>query len=152
LTKDTVELIRNSPEISTNHQIEYSFNNPDDFYRCQGDPDLIRQIYWNLCGNALKAMPEGGRLSINLENTLTGGIRISFEDTGLGFTPEEQEKIFEPFQSSFSGGTGLGLSIVSQIIAAHKGSIQVDSVKGRGTVFQIILPSYSEAPDMALSA
>ena len=152
LTKDTVELIRNSPEISTNHQIEYSFNNPDDFYHCQGDPDLIRQIYWNLCGNALKAMPEGGRLSINLENTPAGGIRISFEDTGLGFTPEEQEKIFEPFQSSFSGGTGLGLSIVSQIIAAHKGSIQVDSVKGKGTVFQIILPSYSEAPDMALSA
>ena len=152
LTKDTVELIRNSPEISTNHQIEYSLSNSDDSFQCQGDPDLIRQIYWNLCGNAVKAMPEGGRLSINLENTNSGEVKISFEDTGKGFTLEEQEKIFEPFQSSFSGGTGLGLSIVSQIIAAHKGSIKVSSVKDKGTVFQIILPRYAEMSDMALSA
>ena len=152
LTKDTVELIRNSPEISANHQIEYSFSNPEDSYRCQGDPDLIRQIYWNLCGNAVKAMPEGGRLSINLEIASPGEVKISFEDTGRGFTPEEQEKIFEPFQSSFSGGTGLGLSIVSQIIAAHNGSITVNSVKGQGTVFQITLPRYPEVSDMALSA
>ncbi len=152
LTKDTVELIRNSPEISTKHQIEYSFVNPEDSFQCQGDPDLIRQIYWNLCGNAVKAMPEGGRLSIQLESINPSGVKISFEDTGGGFTPEEQEKIFEPFQSSFSGGTGLGLSIVSQIIAAHKGSIKVNSVKDKGTVFQITLPRYPEVSDMALSA
>ncbi len=152
LTKDTVELIRNSPEISTHHQIEYSFSNPEDSFRCQGDPDLIRQIYWNLCGNAVKAMPEGGHLSINLEIANPGEVKISFRDTGRGFTHEEQEKIFEPFQSSFSGGTGLGLSIVSQIIAAHNGSITVNSVKGQGTVFQITLPRFPEVPDMALSA
>lgn len=152
LTKDTVELIRNSPEISADHQIEYSFSNPEDSYRCQGDPDLIRQIYWNLCGNAVKAMPEGGRLSINLEIANPGEVKISFEDTGRGLTPEEQEKIFEPFQSSFSGGTGLGLSIVSQIIAAHNGSIKVNSVKGQGTIFQITFPRYPEVSEMALSA
>ncbi|MFN8005968.1 MAG: ATP-binding protein [Terriglobia bacterium] len=152
LTKDTVELIRNSPEISAHHQIDYSFVAPDDPVHCQGDADLIRQVYWNLCGNALKAMPEGGKLSIRLENAASGEVHISFEDTGQGFTPEEQEKIFEPFQSSFSGGTGLGLSIVSQIIAAHKGSIKVKSVKGQGTVFQIILPRFSEVSEMALSA
>ena len=97
-------------------------------------------------------MPEGGHLSIHLEIANPGEVKISFKDTGRGFTHEEQEKIFEPFQSSFSGGTGLGLSIVSQIIAAHNGSITVNSVKGQGTVFQITLPRFPEVPDMALSA
>lgn len=139
LTQDTIDLIRNSPEILPTHKIDYCFD-PASSYYCLADPDLIKQVYWNLCGNSLKAMPDGGRLSIKLENTHQGEMQISFRDTGMGFTKEEQEKIFEPFQSSFAGGTGLGLSIVSQIIEAHQGSIQVISTKGQGTTFQIVLP------------
>jgi signal transduction histidine kinase len=75
-----------------------------------------------------------------LEDAAPGAVRISFQDTGMGLTPEQQEKIFEPFQSSFSNGVGLGLSIVSQIVAAHHGSIKVLSSKGEGTTFQITLP------------
>ena len=85
-------------------------------------------------------MPEGGRLSIQLEDVPPGAVRISFQDSGVGLTREEQERIFEPFQSSFRDGTGLGLSIVSQIVAAHQGSIKVTSSKGEGTTFQITLP------------
>jgi two-component system sensor histidine kinase PilS (NtrC family) len=139
LTKDTVDLFRNSPEVTVKHMIEYSFEANNSLY-CQADPDLIRQVLWNLCNNAVKAMPEGGMLSISLESTHEGKVAITFRDTGHGFTSEEQDKIFEPFQSSFRGGIGLGLSIVSQIVEAHHGLIQVSSSQGQGTTFQIALP------------
>jgi len=139
LTRDTVELLRNSPELTGRHKIEYSFDAKNSLH-CQADPDLIKQVFWNLCNNAVKAMPEGGILSICLENTQQGEVAVSFRDTGSGLTREEQEGIFEPFQSSFSGGTGLGLSIVLHIIEAHHGSIRVASAKGEGTIFQITLP------------
>jgi two-component system sensor histidine kinase PilS (NtrC family) len=139
LTRDTINLIKNSPEISKRHEIECSFGSTDS-WKCQGDPDLLRQVYWNICGNAVKAMPEGGRLSIHLEGVPHDSVRISFRDTGTGLTEEEKEKIFHPFQSSFSDGVGLGLTVVSQIVAAHRGAIEVASTKGQGTTFQITLP------------
>jgi signal transduction histidine kinase len=131
--------IKNSSEVSKRHQIECNFDSKHSWH-CQGDPDLLNQIYWNLCGNAVKAMPEGGRLSIQLEDAPQGSVRISFRDTGTGLTQAEQEKIFHPFQSSFSDGVGLGLTVVSQIVAAHHGAIEVKSTKGEGTTFQITLP------------
>lgn len=138
LTKDTVELLRNSPEITERHRLEYSFD-ADNSLGCQADPDLIKQVFWNLCNNAIKAMPDGGSLSISLESS-SEEVSISFRDTGSGLSKEEQEKIFEPFQSGFNGGTGLGLSIVSHIVEAHHGLIKVTSSEGKGTMFQITLP------------
>src|SRR5262245_17616155 len=139
LTCDTINLIKNSPEISKRHHIECNFH-PEHSWKCQGDPDLLKQVYWNLCGNAVKAMPEGGRLSIELEGASQEAVKISFRDTGAGLTQEEQERIFHPFQSSFSDGVGLGLTVVSQIVAAHRGAIEVTSTKGEGTTFEITLP------------
>jgi signal transduction histidine kinase len=139
LTCDTINLIRNSPEISKHHQIECNVDSKHSWH-CQGDPDLLKQVYWNLCGNAVKAMPGGGKLSIELEDVPEGSVKISFRDTGTGLTQEEREKIFHPFQSSFSDGVGLGLTVVSQIVAAHHGAIEVTSAKGEGTTFQITLP------------
>jgi two-component system sensor histidine kinase PilS (NtrC family) len=139
LTQETVNLIKNSPEVSAKHRIHCHFDSTSSLY-CQADPDLLKQVYWNLCGNAVKAMPEGGSLSIGIEDLPPAAVRISFQDTGVGLTSEEQEKIFDPFQSSFSKGVGLGLSIVSQIVAAHQGSIKIESLKGEGTTFQIMLP------------
>jgi two-component system sensor histidine kinase PilS (NtrC family) len=124
---------------SKRHQIECNVDPKHSWY-CQGDPDLLKQVYWNLCGNAVKAMPDGGRLSIELEEAPEDSVKISFRDTGTGLSQEEQEKIFHPFQSSFSDGVGLGLTVVSQIVAAHHGAIEVTSTKGEGTTFQITLP------------
>ena len=138
LTENKVELLKNSPDVTERHHIEYAFKT-DNSLKCQADPDLIKQVLWNLCNNAIKAMPEGGALSISLKNG-TQEVSINFRDTGNGLTQEEQEKIFEPFQSTFNGGTGLGLSIVSQIVEAHHGFIKVTSSKGKGTTFEITLP------------
>ena len=68
-----------------------------------------------------------------------GQLEIVFRDTGVGLSPEQAEKIFEPFQSDFEGGTGLGLAIVYQIVQAHKGSIRAESL-GPGLQFRIEFP------------
>jgi signal transduction histidine kinase len=85
-------------------------------------------------------MPDGGVLSVRLEPFSHSRIRIIFEDSGNGMTPDQVEQLFEPFSNSTSGGTGLGLSIVYQIIRDHGGTINVRSSEGEGTVITIELP------------
>jgi signal transduction histidine kinase len=85
-------------------------------------------------------MPNGGTLKISLASIPNGRVRIVFEDSGVGMTQEQVERLFEPFSNSTSGGTGLGLSIVYQIIRDHNGAINVRSFEGEGTVITVELP------------
>ena len=65
--------------------------------------------------------------------------QVSFADTGSGMTPQQTEKIFEPFQSNFEGGTGLGLAVVYQIVQAHEGRVWARSKPGQGATFVLRL-------------
>jgi two-component system, NtrC family, sensor histidine kinase PilS len=98
------------------------------------DGDKIKQVFWNFCQNAEKAMKDGGTLTVSLE-TVGDDWQVSFADTGHGMSPQQTEKIFEPFQSGFEGGTGLGLAIVYQIAQAHEGKVWARSRLGEGTTF-----------------
>ena len=102
------------------------------------DGDKIKQVFWNFCENAVRAMKSGGTLTVSLES-LGDDWQIGFADTGAGMSPQQTEKIFEPFQSNFEGGTGLGLAIVYQIVQAHEGKVWARSKPGQGTTFVLRL-------------
>ena len=104
------------------------------------DSEQLQQVFWNLARNALQSMPGGGTLRGALQKGAGNRLRIAFSDTGRGMSPQQVERLFEPF-SSTTGGTGLGLSIVYQIIRDHGGTINVRSREGQGTTITIELPS-----------
>ncbi len=102
------------------------------------DGDRLKQVFWNFCENALRAMGKAGKLKISVEATGEDW-QLSFADTGPGISPQLVDKIFEPFQSQFEGGTGLGLAIVYQVVQAHEGKVWARSKPGQGSEFVIRL-------------
>jgi two-component system sensor histidine kinase PilS (NtrC family) len=138
ILSETVALLRNSTELRPDHLIIEKY--PPEPVHYNGDPNQIRQIFWNLVRNALQAMPQGGELRVELDSTLGADVMIIFGDDGEGMTRDQKERLFEPFSSS-SGGTGLGMAIVYQLVRDHNGKILVESEAGKGTRIFITLPA-----------
>jgi two-component system sensor histidine kinase PilS (NtrC family) len=137
LLHQTFSLLPHSPELSANQSVEAKV--PDEPIFANADEGQLKQVFWNLARNALQAMPQGGTLLATLDKNSNDRLRIAFSDSGLGMTPDQVERLFEPF-SSTTGGTGLGLSIVYQIIRDHGGTINVRSREGQGTTITVELP------------
>ena len=134
LISETVQLMRNSAELTEQHRIETRLRPVN----IEVDESMMRQVFYNLATNAFKAMPDGGTLTIMLEGR-NGNAEIRFQDTGVGLAEDELKRLFVPFNSTFKNGTGLGLPIVYQIVNAHNGAISVRSQKGAGTTVLIEL-------------
>ena len=137
LLRETFTLMRHSPEVTDQQKLEEQL--PDEPLLAEVDAEQLRQVFWNLARNALQAMPAAGTLRAEIGRNSNGRLRITFADTGCGMSPEQVERLFEPF-SSTTGGSGLGLSIVYQIIRDHGGTINARSREGQGTTIMIELP------------
>jgi two-component system sensor histidine kinase PilS (NtrC family) len=137
LLEDTLTLMRHRMTAeNTGITIESRVTVPEAWVLADGDK--IKQVFWNFAENAVRAMRDGGTLKVSIER-LGDDWQVSFADTGTGMTPQQTEKIFEPFQSNFEGGTGLGLAVVYQIVQAHEGKVWARSKPGQGTTFVLRL-------------
>jgi two-component system sensor histidine kinase PilS (NtrC family) len=113
------------------------------------DPQQMRQALWNLCLNAVQAMPdEGGEIHVGSRRLAGSTSRFQFwiADSGSGIAEHDLLHIFEPFYSTKAGGTGLGLALVYRVVQDHGGHIEVRTRQGEGTTFTLTLPA---APDGA---
>jgi len=109
------------------------------------DPDLVQQAMINIAMNAIQAMPEGGKFTVETRSTKPSGetpgvVELSFSDSGKGISMENLSRIFNPFFTTRQQGTGLGLSITQRIIEQHNGEIAVTSAPGKGANFLIRFP------------
>ncbi len=137
LLEDTLTLLQNRL-VTESRSIEIRRQMPASPAVVYGDGDKLKQVFWNFCENAVRAMTNGGTLTVAVE-TVDEDWQITFADTGPGMSAQQTEKIFEPFQSEFEGGTGLGLAIVYQIVQAHDGKVWARSKVGQGTTFVLRL-------------
>ena len=115
---------------------------PEDFPQAVGDKDKLGQVLANLLGNALKATPDEGTISINGQISAKF-VQISVSDTGIGIPKDHIPHVFERFykvdRSRGEEGSGLGLAIVKHIIHAHGGDISITSQEGNGSTFSFTL-------------
>lgn len=158
------ELIKRSAEMfsRTKKEIAIHTKYQEDLWPVEGDQGQIEQVLLNLYVNAWQAMPGGGELYLQTENSPLDAdhvkpldiepgryVKIVVTDTGVGMDEATQERIFDPFFSTkeMGRGTGLGLASVYGIIQNHRGLITVDSEKGRGTTFTIYLRASDKEPE-----
>lgn len=126
--------------------------------RVSGDPARLQQILINLVGNAIKFTPPGGAVTVSTDaDEPRGEIVIRITDTGIGLSPEELARIFQPFAqgshagetgSPVYGGLGLGLAIVEELTVRHGGRVSASSPgPGQGATFQVVLPLMTDPPE-----
>ncbi len=140
---ETLKLVGNQMLVS---KVEAEKQIPENFPSVHGDYKSLQQVFLNLFINAIQAMPNGGKMSIR--GYLSNGdriLRVEVSDTGIGIEPEHIPLIFDPFYTTkdVGKGTGLGLSVTYSIVQKHGGTVEVQSEKGRGTTFTVILPTES---------
>ncbi|ARU62735.1 hypothetical protein CBW65_18505 [Tumebacillus avium] len=112
-----------------------------DFPLIECEENRLKQVFVNVMKNAIEAMPGGGELLIQAQQTPDDQVMLRFTDTGCGIPESRIPKLGEPFYTTKEKGTGLGLMVSYKIIEEHEGMIAVTSVVDEGTVVEILLPA-----------
>jgi two-component system sensor histidine kinase PilS (NtrC family) len=147
--RDVITLIQNGNEYSSD--IDIQFTEKTDLEPIHCDEKDIHHLIWNLCINAFHAMPNGGKLRLDIQllskykiqnyQYLNKGILLTVTDDGLGIAQEKIKNIFDPFFTTKENGVGLGLATVHQSVQRQGGTITVESAPGKGTKFLVFLPT-----------
>ncbi|MCM2269588.1 MAG: PAS domain S-box protein [Thermoanaerobaculia bacterium] len=153
VVRDAAKIVRDTFPKSVTLELRLA----DDLWRVSADATQMHQVLMNLCVNSRDAMPDGGFLTITVENVAIDEtyasmnpesrpgpyVRLKVADTGVGIPPEHQERLFEPFFTTkeVGRGTGLGLPMVHTIVRGHGGFINVYSEPGKGAKFRVYLPA-----------
>ena len=146
-TVDINELVSDMVDFYSPQALSHSITTRQGLYAeplvCKVDADMLKQVILNLFINAQQAMSDGGELMIRTNRQKEDAV-IQISDTGSGISPDKLPNIFDIYYSSRPQGSGLGLPTTKKIVEAHNGTITVDSVPGKGTLFTIKLPVQSE--------
>ena len=150
LSPEYERLLLEHPDVKVSHQLDANLLN------ILGSPVHLSKTIMNLVANAAEAMPEGGKISIRSENRHEDKMLNAFDDigkgdyvvlkvkdTGIGISPEDIERIFEPFYTKKSmgrSGTGLGMAVVWGTVKDHRGYIDITSQEGKGTAISLYFP------------
>jgi PAS domain S-box-containing protein len=158
LVKETFKMLRASVPNTVIMNLDIKAKSPT----ILADPSQIQQVLMNLVTNAVHAMDGSGKLSITLSTSIRRSVhpddpevkpgryvQLTVKDTGMGMTPEVQERAFEPFFTTkeTGQGTGMGLAVVYGIVKSHGGFVTVDSRMGEGSTFSVFLP-YEQATEV----
>ncbi|OQY32907.1 MAG: hypothetical protein B6241_09610 [Spirochaetaceae bacterium 4572_59] len=136
--------------------VNLEYQNDTDLWTAVIDKVQIQQVFSNLTINAVQAMPNGGTLSVSVQNfdNSRGGMKklesgkflhVLFRDNGPGIPNDLQQKVFDPYFTTKSKGNGLGLATVFSIVKRHHGLITLSSKPGQGTEFSLFLPAKDQA-------
>ncbi len=135
--KKIVEDVFSTLKIPENIKVVYRIE--PYFTKLMTDSSAMKRILTNLCSNAIQAMPEGGKLTLDAADK-EGKIFISVQDTGLGIPEENRDKLFKPLFTTKAKGQGFGLAVVKKLTEALNGTVSVESEVGKGTRFTLEFP------------
>ncbi len=138
--------------------VRCEFSLPDGLWAVEIDKGQMGQVANALFKNAAQAMPDGGLVSVQVENCVVGPedklplqqgryLRISIRDQGPGIASDDLPRIFDPYFTTRQEGSGLGLATAYSIISKHNGYLEVDTTLGVGTVFHMYLPASGQEAD-----
>ena len=137
IMKETVDLLT-AQAVLYNVQFVTEYDDGLPLVFCE--PNQMKKVFINLIKNAIEVMPCGGNISITIKKMGNQQIQIKIQDEGTGIPKEKIKKLGEPFYTTKDRGTGLGLMVSYRIIDEHKGTINIESEEGKGTIFYINLP------------
>jgi two-component system sensor histidine kinase PilS (NtrC family) len=136
---ETLLLLEDSGELDSSFSVNGNYKSSQISYF--GNLNQFKQMFWNLIRNAIKASPQGGAITVDLNQDKMNEVQVKIADSGNGLKDEEREKLVEPVLSSgFHSGSEIGMAVVRRIVDDYNGKIHVFPVRGKGTEVVVVLP------------
>ncbi|UCE43301.1 MAG: HAMP domain-containing histidine kinase [Candidatus Aminicenantes bacterium] len=143
---ETLLLLEDSGELDSHFRVMGNYKGSQISYF--GNTNQFKQMFWNLIRNAIKASPEGGAITIDINQDQMNEVQVKIKDSGNGLKDEDREKLVEPVLSSrFQSGSGIGMAVVRRIVDDYNGKIHVFPVRNKGTEVVVVLPKLPAESD-----